>query len=130
MGFSNDRNNHPQIKQQGGGSMKPIYQYEALCVNVVDGDTIDCEVRLGFNTKTEPIRFRLLGIDTPEIHGETKEAGEVAEDFVREWIEGERVIIVSHKQDSFGRWLADVYVDGQHVNKTLVNLGLAKIYDK
>jgi micrococcal nuclease len=122
------RNNHPQIKQQGGGSMNPIYQYEAVCVNVVDGDTIDCEVRLGFDVKTEPIRFRLIGINTPEVHGETKEEGEDAADFVREWLEGEKVVIVSHKKDSFGRWLADVYIDGQHVNKTLVNLRLAEIY--
>jgi micrococcal nuclease len=43
-----------------------MYEYRAKCVNVVDGDTVDLEIDLGFKTKVVE-RFRLYGIDTPEI---------------------------------------------------------------
>ncbi len=42
-----------------------MYQYKARIIKVVDGDTVDAEVLLGFDVKIT-LRLRLLGINTPE----------------------------------------------------------------
>ena len=51
-----------------------MYSYSARVFNIVDGDTIDCELDLGFHLMTK-LRFRLLGIDTPEVVGADKVKG-------------------------------------------------------
>ena len=56
------------INEDGG------YLYKAFVKKVVDGDTIDVIIDLGFKTTVE-IRCRLNGIDAPEIRGAQKEAG-------------------------------------------------------
>lgn len=43
------------------------FVYKATITNIVDGDTVDAIVDLGFNVQTK-IRFRLNGIDTPEMN--------------------------------------------------------------
>jgi micrococcal nuclease len=47
------------------------YVYNATITNIVDGDTVDAVVDLGFNVSTK-IRFRLNGIDTPEINSKNE----------------------------------------------------------
>ncbi|EON84746.1 phage protein, partial [Staphylococcus epidermidis 36-1] len=44
---------------------KHLYTFQAICTNVVDGDTIDILLDLGFKTTAER-RVRLLNVDTPE----------------------------------------------------------------
>lgn len=116
------------------------YDYAIIAVKkVVDGDTVDLllgkEFDLGFRifiTATTTQRFRLLGVDTPE-RGEPgwAEAGE----YVRSWLEANagRARCSSHKTDSFGRWLAYVYVDRgdgtvQSLNDDLIAAGHAEVY--
>lgn len=86
-----------------------MYHYKAEITRVIDGDTYECEIDLGFNVLTQQ-RVRLLGIDTPETRGETKEAGLRAKAFVQELLSvyGYQVQIRTHKEDSFGRWLSSV----------------------
>ena len=42
-----------------------MYEYKAKLLRVIDGDTIDCVIDLGFNVRLKE-RIRLKGIDTPE----------------------------------------------------------------
>ncbi len=50
----------------GDGPREPAYLYRAQVVNVVDGDTIDVDIDLGFYIWVKKQRIRLLGIDAPE----------------------------------------------------------------
>ena len=54
-------------------SDRPNFSYKATVLRVVDGDTVDAEIDLGFRMKTTQ-RLRLKGIDTPELRGGTDEA--------------------------------------------------------
>lgn len=86
---------------------------------VVDGDTIDCVIDRGFGDRSH-VRFRLAGIDTPEIYGRNaSEEGHKARQFVEDWFGMDRpVVVVSYKADyatagigdgAFGRWLGSFY---------------------
>ena len=90
-----------------------MYEYHATVLRVVDGDTIDLDVDLGFHIHVQQ-RVRLAGINAPE-HG-TK-AGDAATKFLHEQLFGMRstpfqeVVIRSTKPpktEKYGRWLADV----------------------
>lgn len=112
--------------------MKPSYLYSAVVTNVVDGDTIDCTVDLGFNTFSKE-RFRLYGIDTPE---KTDKVAEVralafkATEFVKNVTDGKTVVVESFGKDKYGRWLAKIHVspDQPTINEQLVSLGMARVY--
>lgn len=109
---------------------KQIYLYKAKIVRIVDGDTFDAEVDLGFHT-TIKTRFRLADIDTPELRiKEQHEAAVKAKRFLEEkLLVGGTYYLVSHKSDKFGRWLATVYLDdGSTINGLMLKEGLAKVY--
>ncbi len=102
------------------------YRYRATILRWVDGDTVDCEVDLGFYTIGRQ-RFRLDGINTPE-RGQSgyAEAILLANEVCPV---GVKVEIESVKTEKFGRWLAVVWPkDGQSVNSRLLAAGLAKAY--
>jgi micrococcal nuclease len=92
--------------------MTPLYTYRGRCLKVVDGDTIDVLLDVGFHgTRTE--RLRLLGVNAPEMHGPSHEDGQAAKDFavktLTEWRafdEGWPIIVRTEKSDVFGRYLA------------------------
>ena len=54
-----------------------MYTYKAKVTRVVDGDTVDCDVDLGFEVHAHT-RLRLAGIDAPEVRGKEKVAGKAA----------------------------------------------------
>lgn len=82
-------------------------------LGVIDGDTLDLTLDLGFRLTLE-LRVRLLDVDTPEIRkdtGEGKLFKELSMAWVSEAIEfgGDWPLLVcTSKADSFGRWLATV----------------------
>jgi len=43
-----------------------MYEYKATIVKIVDGDTVDVDIDLGFNVVLQDERVRIAGIDTPE----------------------------------------------------------------
>ena len=105
-----------------------MYEYKATVTNVVDGDTIDGIVDLGFRITLKQ-RFRLLGIDTPEIFGTDKERGKIIREFVSDLLLNKNVTIKTEKGDAFGRWLATVILeDGTNVNELLLEKGYAILY--
>lgn len=112
--------------------MNPTYLYSATVIKVVDGDTIDCTVDLGFSIFSK-IRFRLYGIDTPEKTSkilEIRELANKATEFVKNAINGKTITIQSVEKDKYGRWLGIVHIDSTQatLNEQLVTLNLAKPY--
>ena len=104
--------------------MDPSYRYRATIINVVDGDTVDAAIDVGFDL-TITKRLRLMGIDAPERgqdgYQESKEA------LINE-ILGEVVTIVTEKSDSFGRYLAWIHTEHFNVNKWMIAQGYATYY--
>jgi micrococcal nuclease len=104
--------------------MEPAYRYRARIVNVVDGDTVDAVIDVGFDI-TVTKRLRLLGIDTPE----RGQAGyQEAREALAAEVLNQEVTIVTEKSDSFGRYLASIHTGLINVNHWLVHKGLARIY--
>jgi micrococcal nuclease len=104
-----------------------MYEYDAKVTNVVDGDTIDCIVSLPFYL-TATHRFRLLGVNCPEVHGATKAEGLKAAAYTRATLLGKTVRLRSAKSDDFGRWLCQIYVGDIDFNQSLIDRGLAVPY--
>jgi micrococcal nuclease len=105
-----------------------LYRYKAHVNRVIDGDTLIADVDLGFYIHLHELKFRLFGINTPEISGAEREWGLIVKDYVKGLLENKEVEIVSYKTDSFGRWLCDIYLGDLHINKHLFEEGMAKIY--
>ena len=114
--------------------MIPEYTYKAKVVKIVDADTIDLDISLGFGLWMEKQRLRLSGIDAPEVRGAEREEGLRSTEFVKQALAvGCEVVIKTEKdkKGSFGRWLATVYytLDGKdwiNLNEELVKQGLAE----
>ena len=86
----------------------PVYEYKAKITNVVDGDTFDFEIDLGFGISYKN-RLRLYGVDTPEVRGEERIEGLRVKDHLIKLIEGKDVILKSKKwRGKYGRFIAEV----------------------
>lgn len=111
-----------------------MFQYKAVITNVVDGDTFDMDIDLGFNIHIHE-RVRLLDIDTPEKFGKEKELGLIVKDYASIEFTGMDVVIKSEKADtaaetdSFGRWLVRVDANGKDICDTYNSLGINKKCD-
>jgi len=107
-----------------------MHLYNAYVTNVIDGDTIDANVDLGFHVFTK-IRFRLYGIDTMETNDkdpEKRELAKRAKDYVLDRILNRNIRIRSRKTDKYGRWLGEIYMNDVNLNEELINEGLAVSY--
>lgn len=91
------------------------WMYRAICEHVVDGDTFDFLVDLGFYTY-QYMTIRLKDIDTPEIRGSEREEGLRVKQAVEELLLHNPCYIVTEKDTatSFGRFVADVYIYVEH----------------
>jgi len=114
-----------------------MYEYRVKKVHkVVDGDTIDVDIDLGFSVSLFS-RVRLAGIDTPESRttdAKEKALGlEVKEKLKKELAAAKDVVIKTEKPDSsekYGRILGWVFLDGAEVslNQKLIDEGYAWTY--
>ena len=117
-----------------------MYIYKIKLDRVVDGDTIDANIDLGFDISVKK-RIRFMGINTPETRTkdlEEKARGLAAKDRLKSILEGANTIqLNSHGIGKFGRCLGEVHVDvldGKdcltlvNVNKLLINEGHATEY--
>jgi len=109
-----------------------LYNYQAKVLSVYDGDTIRCDIDLGFSMILSNQAIRLYGIDTPEVRGEEREEGLKVRDVVRDLILNKNVILQTIKdtKGKYGRWLGKVYLDDLCVNDFLIENGYAKPYLK
>ena len=101
---------------------------------VVDGDTIDVTLDMGFDILYQQ-RVRLFGIDTPESRTRDKvekKYGLLSKKFLQEQLKNaKKVNIKTYKGDEtgkFGRILGDVWIDGKSINQTMCDKGYAVAY--
>ena len=113
-----------------------MYTYFVKSVDrVVDGDTIDISIDLGFDlTKKE--RVRLAGIDTPEKRTKDqkeKEMGYQATEFLEmHLMEAKKLTVKTEKEGKFGRmlgWLYKSETDTTSINQIMIDKGYAWAYD-
>jgi micrococcal nuclease len=108
-----------------------MFEYFARVHEIIDGDTLDVSIDLGFNIQ-HIIRLRLYGIDTPEKKSKSnseRELAKLATKKLTELIEGKIVTVKTHKtSDKYGRYLAEVFHNGTNINKLLLAEGFAKEY--
>lgn len=111
-----------------------------IVTKVIDGDTVTISFDNGIIQKV-----RFVGIDTPEISqkndvndwfnvsdSDLKTYGYLAKDYITEKLLNQRVElkydVLAGNVDQFGRVLAYVYIDGENINMSLIEEGLARTY--
>ena len=93
-----------------------MYEYSCKVKRVVDGDTMDVILDLGFDILYS-CRVRLAGIDTPESRTrdlDEKARGKLSKAFLQECIKGRKVVLKTKLKDSrgkFGRVIAEVWAE-------------------
>jgi len=109
-----------------------MYEYTCEVKRVVDGDTVDVVIDLGFSILYST-RVRLYGIDTPESRTRNKDEkvrGLLSKDYLKEWLDQGGVIIRTYrdKKGKFGRVLGEMVVGGRNINLLMVEENLAVKY--
>ena len=103
-----------------------MYEYKCKMVKVIDGDTIDVDIDLGFGVWMQKQRIRLYGIDTPESRTsdlEEKKYGLAAKMFLSKWTNSGDLTLRTYKdgKGKFGRILGEIWYGGEHnINQLLV----------
>tara|TARA_R110002012_G_scaffold108185_7_gene250667 strand:+ start:172 stop:516 length:345 start_codon:yes stop_codon:yes gene_type:complete len=107
-----------------------MYTYKAKLDRVVDGDTVDAHIDLGFDITIHK-RIRLAGIDTPESRTrdlEEKKRGLASKDKLVELLGDGDFVLESKEVGKYGRVLGTLLVDNININDTLVEEGFAVEY--
>ena len=112
------------------------HNYSAKLVRVVDGDTCDAMIDLGFNTWVKK-RIRFMGVDTWESRTrdlEEKKKGLAAKAYTKDILENSddgKFALRSHGVGKYGRVLGELFVKGEtkSLNKLLIENGHAYEYD-
>lgn len=113
-----------------------LFFYRAEVKKVIDGDTFDVIIDLGFDVHFSG-RVRLYGVNTPESrtkNKEEKEAGLAAKEFTKQWLAKNNNIVyiktILNKDEKYGRILAEVFNESKDdsLNKAMVSSGLAREY--
>ena len=111
-----------------------MYTYSAEVTKVVDGDTIEVDIDLGFGVWHCNQRVRLNGIDAPESRTTNKDEkvrGELSKKKLKELVEKKNVKITTaiDPNDKFGRILGTIQTeDGINVNEWLITNNYAVAY--
>jgi len=88
-------------------------RFKVTVVKVVDGDTIDVDIDLGFSVTLKKQRVRMVGIDTPESRTRDlveKLFGKASKAHLKTLLEVGDIQLVSHDKGKFGRILGDLFV--------------------
>jgi len=112
-----------------------MYEYNCTVIRVIDGDTCDAFIDLGFNTWVKK-RIRFYGVDTWECRTRNKEEkvkGLAAKEYTKHLLENSndgKFTLKSHGVGKFGRVLGELYIEGQEksVNELLKENGHAYEY--
>ena len=107
-----------------------MYTYNAKVIRVIDGDTFECQIDVGFSI-TITAKLRLAEIDTPESWRPINEAerahGNEAKTFVEDLILNKQVVIATEKTGKYGRYIAYVRLpDGRDLTTLLIESGFEK----
>ena len=109
-----------------------LYWYKAIVTKITDGDTIRVNVDKGFKDWRLDLVLRFARINAPEKRGEEKELGIAALEWLKTKISvGDEIIIKTMKPDSFGRYIAEIFIfeeneDALNINDEIVKVGHAE----
>ena len=104
-----------------------MYQYKVTVTKVVDGDTVDVDIDLGFAVVLKKQRVRLYEIDTPESRTrdlEEKKFGLASKEYLKNKLENAtNIYLTYHVKGKFGRILGELFIDDieKSVNMQLVD---------
>jgi len=105
-----------------------MFEYKCKVTKVVDGDTVDVDIDLGFGVWLRDQRVRLYGIDTPESRTsdvQEKFFGQRAKAFLEKWVTAGDVTLRTKTYDAkgkFGRILGELWYAGTHnINQKLID---------
>jgi micrococcal nuclease len=117
------------------GTIGAMYRYRAKIIRVIDGDTIDVDLDLGFDVWLRKQRVRLYGIDTPESRtsdAEEKKYGTLSKEKLKDFCKADSwVTIETHVGDEkgkFGRILANIWLEETNINQWLIDNKYAVAY--
>ena len=102
-----------------------MYEYRCTVVKIIDGDTVDVDIDLGFGIWMHKERIRLIGIDTPESRTRDKEEkkyGLAAKKYLTEMLNDEGGIVLKTKKDAegkFGRILGELWRTTDNADKSI-----------
>ncbi len=101
-----------------------MYEYNCNVKRVVDGDTVDVIIDLGFDISYSS-RVRLFGIDTPESRTRDKDEkarGLISKDFLKSYLDKGGVVIRTRKdkKGKFGRILGEMIVEDTNINELMI----------
>ena len=110
-----------------------MYYYKVEILRVVDGDTVDVRMDLGFNV-WHKCRVRLMGINAPESRTrdkEEKKRGLAAKQWLINTLDSAQADIEmkSHGSGKYGRILGEIYINDININQLMVSEGHAVKYD-
>ena len=111
-----------------------MHEYKARITKIVDGDTIKCDIDLGFSMFLSNQTIRLYGVDTPESRTSDKEEkyyGNLSKQFLNDYCpKGSYITLRTHldKKGKFGRILGELIVNDTNLNKALIEENLAVEY--
>jgi micrococcal nuclease len=102
-----------------------MYEYRCEIVKIIDGDTVDVDIDLGFGIWMRNERVRLYGIDTPESRTrdlEEKKYGLAAKEFLTKWLSAGNITLKTHKdaEGKFGRILGELWYNDVNINQKLI----------
>ena len=110
-----------------------MFYYKIELLKIVDGDTIDVRIDLGFNV-WHKCRVRLMGINAPESRTSDK-AEKVKGLAAKAWLTNvlesfqDDIEMQSHGEGKYGRVLGTLFINGMNVNELMVKEGHAIYYD-
>ena len=109
-----------------------MYEYKATIIKVVDGDTVDVDIDLGFDTWLHNQRIRLYGVDTPECRTRNKQEkahGLLAKEYVQKaLVVGRTYVLTTKEKGKFGRFLGEFKTGKGFITKLLIKERLAVPY--
>lgn len=111
-----------------------MYEYNCTIVKVIDGDTTDVDIDLGFGVWMKKQRIRFYGVDTPESRTRDKEEkvyGLMAKEFVQQHLPVGSKQVLRTKKDGvgkYGRILGEFVVGDTTVNQLLIDTHNAVAY--
>ena len=117
--------------------MKHQNKYDITVIRVVDGDTVDVDINLGFGICLKDERVRIMGIDTPESRTSDKVEkvfGLAAKNRLKELLENGAVLVTTEDKQGedmkgkFGRILGDFELDGKRITDIMIEEGHCVAY--
>tara|TARA_R110002060_G_scaffold74865_1_gene84315 strand:+ start:388 stop:786 length:399 start_codon:yes stop_codon:yes gene_type:complete len=102
-----------------------MFEYSCVITKIIDGDTVDVDIDLGFDCWLRKQRIRLYGIDAPESRTRDKQEkryGLAAKKFVMDFMPvGSSAVLITKEKGKYGRYLGDLKVGGKWLCKQLLD---------